>query len=46
MNLNYDDFRKFLIDVLFSEEELKNIRDCISKIFDDKWKLKPGNMPY
>ncbi|MBS4192352.1 N-acyl homoserine lactonase family protein [Bacillus sp. FJAT-49705] len=41
-----DYIEKFLIDGRFSEEELQNIRDYRSKIFDDKWKLKPGNMPY
>ncbi|MCC3863747.1 N-acyl homoserine lactonase family protein [Terrisporobacter petrolearius] len=41
-----DYIEKFLIDGSLSEEELNNIRDYRFKIFDDKWKLNPGNMPY
>jgi len=41
-----DYIEKFLIDGRFSEEELKIINHYRAKIFDDKWKLKPGNMPY
>jgi glyoxylase-like metal-dependent hydrolase (beta-lactamase superfamily II) len=41
-----DLIEKFLIDGHFSEEERKDIRDYRAKIFDDDWRLKPGNMPY
>lgn len=41
-----DYIESFLKDGRFSEEELKNIRDYRSKLLDDNWKLKPGNMPY
>ena len=36
----------FLQDGRFTEAELKNIRDYRDRVFDDEWKLKPGNMPY
>ncbi len=41
-----DYIEKFLEDGSLTEEELKNIRDYRAKVFDDEWKLKPGNIPY
>lgn len=37
---------QFLDDGYFAEEELKNIRNYRSKLFNNDWKLKQGNMPY
>ena len=41
-----DLIQKYLIDGHFSEEERKDIRKYRAKIFDQDWRLKPGNMPY
>lgn len=41
-----DYIERFLKDGRFTQDELKNITDYRARIFDDEWKLKPGNMPY
>lgn len=41
-----DYIEKFLKDGRLTEEELKSLRDYRSEIFNNEWKLKPGNMPF